>query len=271
MSASRAYRTAFSLPLAVMIVVMSPAAGALANAKLRFVNARGGSDPVRLEVSAGGQRTPVGGITAFGQAGAAVSVPSGETKLTLVGGSGSGVSVAKSTRLENGASYTVVALPRGSKGFALRSLRDGKATGGRAKVRIFHAAPELGSPDIRLGKRTIAQGVRFRSATGFTTLDPGSYKLSVARPNGGRAVFSSSVNLAAGTATTVVVAGSGGSPTQLIEVNDGTVEPSGAPHTGLGGLASGGGEPWLLALLAALVAGTLGGAGQLARARRSRQ
>jgi hypothetical protein len=47
------------------------------------------------------------------------------------------------------------------------------------------------------------------------------------------------------------------------------VTPAGAPHTGLGGLARGT-RPWILALLAALVAGVLGGAAQLARTRRAR-
>jgi hypothetical protein len=149
-------------------------------------------------------------------------------------------------------------------------LRNGSPAPKQARVRIVHAAPELGMPDIRLGQKTIAQGVKFRSATGYLTVDPGTYPLAVTKPNGGSSVFSSRVSLAAGTATTVVVAGSAGNPERLIVANDGTVTPNGAPHTGFGGLATAGTASWLYALLAALVAGSLGGAAQLARTRRAR-
>jgi hypothetical protein len=248
------------------MLVTAPAANALASTTVRFVNARGGSGSLGLEVAAGGRRIPAGSA-AFGQSSGAVSVPAGEATLAL---SGSGASAKVKRTLSNGAGYTVVALPKGAGAMALDVLRNGSATGGGAKLRIVHAAPELGSPDIRLGSRTVAQEVKFRSATGYLRVDPASYRLVVAKPNGGRAVFKTRLALSAGTATTVVLAGSGGAATRVIQLNDATAAPSGAPHTGLGGLARGGGEPWLLALLAALLAGGLGGAAQLARARRSR-
>ena len=52
------------------------------------------------------------------------------------------------------------------------------------------------------------------------------------KPNGGAVVFKGNVTLTAGTATTVVVAGSGGNPERLVVANDDTVTPNGAPHTG---------------------------------------
>jgi hypothetical protein len=70
-------------------------------------------------------------------------------------------------------------------------------------------------------------------------------------------------------ATTAILAGSGGAPERLIIATDDTLTPPGAPETGLGGLAGGGGPPWLLILLAAGLAGALGGAWQLALLRRS--
>src|SRR5437763_481578 len=76
--------------------------------------------------------------------------------------------------------------------------------------------------------------------------------------------------VSAGTASTAIVAGSAGQRERVILATDSTKAPSGAPKTGFGGLASGGGVPWALALLAALVAGTLGAATHVARARRTR-
>jgi Domain of unknown function (DUF4397) len=247
------------------MLVTSPAASALASSRIRLVNARGGADEVRLEVSVGGQTSSVGDATAFGRVGDPVSVPSGDATLSLEDGG----SAEQEKTLAEGASYTIVALPRGESDLAIQILRNGTAIPREAKLRIVHAAPELGTPDFRLGDRTIAQGLGFRDATKYVTVDPGTYTLAVTRPDGGDPVFKRRVSLAAGTATTVVAAGSGGSPQRLIEVDDATVTPAGAPHTGLGGLAQGD-DPWLLALLAALAAGALGGAIQLTRLRRAR-
>jgi hypothetical protein len=244
--------------LAVLMVVMGPAAEALAGAQVRLVNARGGS-PISLEVTVSGKKVAAGGSVGFAQAGALASVPAGQAQLTAGGKSAS-------KQLSDGSSYTVVAFPKGS----LQVLRDGSATPGQARLRLVHAAPELGMPDVRLGSRTIAQGVKYRSASSYLTLDPGSYRLAITKPNGGAALFSTHVSLTAGTASTAVVAGSAGNPERVAMVTDDTITPAGAPHTGLGGLARGGGAPWLLALLAALAAGTAGGLTQLARARRSR-
>jgi hypothetical protein len=236
---------------------------------VRLVNARGGADPVRLEVSVGGQRVPAGAPIAFGRVGDPVPVPAGDAQLSLTGGAGSGVSAKAEKTLADGAGYTVVAIPKGARGFALEILRNGSAIPSQAKLRLLHAAPELGAPDFRLGSRTVAERLDFKSPTKYVTVEPGAYSLAVAKPGGGDVVFKRRVSLTAGTATTVVAAGSGGSPQRLIEVNDATVTPAGAPHTGLGALARGGPQPWVVALLAALAAGALGGAIQLARARRT--
>ena len=251
--------------LAALMLMTVPAASALANARVRFVNARGGDGSVTLTVSVGGRATSAGGAIPFGAVSELTDVPPGTAKLSLAGGKAS-----LDKTLADGATYTVMAFPKGANGYVLDVVRSGSPIPKLAKLRIVHAAPELGSPDIRLGKRTVAQALEFKKATRYLTFEPSAYDVAVTKPNGGDVLFNRRVSLAAGTATTIVVAGSGGSPERLIVVNDAVVTPSTAPHTGLGGLARGGGAPWLLALLAALVAGTLGGAAQLARGRRPR-
>jgi hypothetical protein len=264
---ARHRHSAFCIGLAVALLMLVglPAASALASSDVRFVNASGASDPITLQVVIGGQTVPVGGPTAFGKMTDPVTVAAGDAKLSVQGAGGATLDKP----LAEGAGYTVVALPAGQSGTALKVLRNGTAAPGDAKLRIVHAAPELGKPDIRLGDRTIAQGVNFHSDTGYLKVNPGRYKLAVTQPNGGKAVLSKKVSLAAGTASTIVVAGSGGSEARLIQVDDDTVTPAGAPHTGLGGIAREQ-RPWLLALLVALLAGTAGGAIQLARSRRAR-
>jgi hypothetical protein len=262
-------RISIGLTLASLMLVAAPAASAEASAKVRLVNARAGSDPVRLEVSIGGTSTPAGGQAAFGHSTPYASVPSGSAELTITGGTGSAASATTTEQLTDGARYTAVALARGDKAFALRVYRDGNARARGARLRVLHAAPELGSPNIMLGKRTIAEDVRFPSATPYLSVAPGSYALAVVRPGGSQAIFEKDVSLSAGVTTTAILAGSGGARSRLIVLTDDTVTPAGAPETGLGGLAGHGGAPWLVAALAALLAGTLGGAAQLSLARRN--
>ena len=150
------------LALAILMLVMGPAAAALASAQVRLINARGGS-AVSLQVSVDGKKTPAGSALGFAQVGALASVPAGQAQLSVGGNSAS-------KRLADGESYTVVAMPKGS----VEVLRNGSGTAGQARVRLVHAAPELGTPDIKLGQKTIAQGVKFRSVSGYLTVDPGS-------------------------------------------------------------------------------------------------
>ena len=245
--------------MVTVMLVVGPVASALGSAQVRVINARGGADAVSLEAAVGGQSAEIGAATPFGEASEFTEVPAGEAEFS------DGAESQASQTLADGGSYTVIVLPRN----ALQVLRNGKAAGGEARLRVVHAAPELGTPDIRLGDRTVAQGVEFRAASKYLTVEPGSYPLAAAKPNGGDPVFSEVVALSAGTANTVVIAGSGGSPTQAIAVQDAAFTPAGAPDTGLGGLADED-APWALALLAALFAGALGGAARITHARRTR-
>src|SRR3954451_13206050 len=151
-------RVVMACAVAVLMVEMAAAAAASASSRVRLVNARGGS-AITLTVGVGGKKTPAGGAVAYGQAGALVSWPSGHGTF-----SAGGRSATKT--LSDGGSYTVVAVPKG----ALMVLRDGKASAGQARLRLVHAAPELGSPDVKLGSKTIAQGVKYRTASGYLTV-----------------------------------------------------------------------------------------------------
>src|SRR5689334_1995282 len=132
------------LLVAILMLVMGPAAGALANAQVRLVNARGGS-PVALQVSVNGQKTSAGSALGYAQVGALASVPAGNAQLSV-----GGKTVTKS--LADGESYTVIAMPKNT----VDVLHNGSPTPKQARVRLVHAAPELGMPDIRLGQKTIA-------------------------------------------------------------------------------------------------------------------
>jgi hypothetical protein len=264
-------RFVIGLSLAIVMLVIGPAASALATAKVRLVNARPGSQPVSLKIIEGSAAPPTFGDAAYGQVTPYVKVSSGSAEISISGlPSSADASKAQTTeQLEDGHNYTAVALALGSKGFEIKVYRDGSARAGKARLRVIHAAPELGSPNVRLGERTIAEKLAYKDATPYLSVAPGSYALSVVRPGSSSPIFSKPVSVSAGATTTAIIAGSGGAPARVIVTTDDTKTPAGAPETGLGGLAEGGGPPWLLAALAALLAGALGAAVQLSLARRS--
>ena len=246
-----------------MLLAVS-AASAMADSRIRFANASPALDSARVEVVAGGAPKPGGAPASYGEVAPYATVPSGVVRIRLAGAS---TRAEAGASLVDGESYTVVALAKG-KGTELKMFQDSAPKGGSATLRVLHAAPELGAPDIKLGKRTIAEKVPFKSATEYLSVSPGSYELGAWRQGGGgSAIASKRVTLSAGTASTAIVAGSGGRPATVIFASDGTATPAAAPETGLGGLADGS-RPWTLILLSALLAGVLGGCAQRVATRR---
>lgn len=252
------YAAGMSAVLALCGAMVSPPpARAADQATVRLMHAVPGAGAAELAVASGGERTPVGSPVRFGRAGEAQAVPSGSTKL-LVTPDGERASVASaSQRLESGARYTAVAM-LGEDGPTLRVLRDGAAAPGVARVRMVHAAPELGEPDVRLDGRLVAKAARYEEVTDYLPLTPGSYDLSARRPSGeGDALLSQpGIPLVAGTAATAYVVGSRGERTRAVLVADDTIAPNAPPDTGLGGLSRSV-EPRLLVLLFAGLGGSL--------------
>jgi Domain of unknown function (DUF4397) len=246
--------------LATMLVGISAAnASAL---QLRFVHAVPGAGSA--ELTANGK--PVGGAVGFGGVTDYSKLGSGRDKLELKGG---GKTLASATRTLGGGRYTVVAASAGG-GPKLQVYSDGRATGGKARVRAVNAAAELGNTEVMLAGTPVAKDLAPGKASPYTTVDPGTYKLEAMRPTGkgGALASRSGVNLTAGTSATAFVVGSGGEPTRIVLASDTTVTPSKAPGTGLGGES--GGTPWAAVIAVALSAGALGGAAFLLASRRRR-
>jgi hypothetical protein len=244
------------------MVVAGPAAQSWGDANVRFVHAVPGAGAAELSVRGGATI----GSAGFGQITSYVGVPSGSREISLK--SGAKTLATATADLANGRRYTVVALAQGKKA-QLRTYTDGRPKSGKAEIRLIHAAPELGSPDVRLGKQAIAEKVGYTDATPYLTVAPGTYTLEVMKPGDGTSrpiVEKSGVTLSAGTSSTAFLLGSRGEPTRVVVASDGASTPAGAPKTGLAPL-SGGGRPWALILGIALIAGLLGGAAQRRRAR----
>jgi hypothetical protein len=249
--------------LAVFVMlVAAPAAEARADATVRFVHAVPGAAAAELSVQGA---SPVGGSIGFGQVTSYVGVSPGSHEVALK--SGAKTLATGKVHFTNGDRYSVVAMASGKK-VQLRPYTNGAPAPGKAKIRLIHVAPELGSPDVRLGSQAIAEKVNYAEATPYLTVTPGTYTLNVTKPGDGGSsiVKKSGVVLSAGTTSSAFLLGSRGEPTRVVVSTDSGSTPAGAPKTGLAPL-DGGGRPWAVILVIALLAGLLGGAFELRRAR----
>jgi len=235
------------------MVVAGPAAQASGDASVRFVHAVPGAGPAELVVKGGAQ---VGSGTGFGQVSSYVGVSPGSHEVSLK--SGKTTIAVTNVDFTDGKRYTVVAMSQGKKA-QLRPYVDGKAADAKARLRLIHAAPELGSPDVRLDGQALAEKASFTEATPYLTVSPGSHALEVTKPGsgGGRPIAGKQVSLSAGSSSTAFLIGTRGEPTSIVLASDQTASPSRAPRTGLAPL--GGGRPWATIGAIALLAGLLGG------------
>lgn len=235
------------------MLLAGPAAAASEAAQVRFVHAVPGIGAAQLEASEGGITERIATGVRFGQVGSYVDVPAGDVTLEVSHADGRDIAAVEE-RLERNAHYTVVALGDGER--TVLVIRDGRARAAQARLRVVHAAAELGDVDVRIDGRTLEDDLAYQKASDYETLDPGTYDLEVHRPDNGALAASRGLVLTAGTSSTAFVVGSAGEPVSVVVATDRTAAPPGAPETGLGGLA--GGRGLLAALLAGLLAGGLG-------------
>jgi Domain of unknown function (DUF4397) len=239
-------------------ILLSPAGASAAqpSSHLRFLHAIPGAPAANVVITGGsGVATPLNG-TGFGQVSPSVAEPTGSVTVTVSAG---GQKVGSATEsLAGGASYTLVAEGT-AKAPRFKLYRAGRAVPGKASVRAVHAAPEMGTVQMTLGDKPWGS-VGFGQDTGYKTAEPGTYEAKAMMPGDKSPIVDQKgVHVGAGTASTAYAVGSGGQRTRFVLVQDAVAAPSGAPETGLGGMSSSDGTPWIAALLAALGAGVAGG------------
>jgi Domain of unknown function (DUF4397) len=255
---------------AVGALALCAAAPAAAATEVRFVHAVPAAGGASLQVKGAKGTATIPDVT-FAHASAYTRTPSGKVTLSVVPAN-SKKKIASNTETLGAGRYTAVAAAAGSA-VDLRIYKDGKAVGGKASVRVIHAAAELMQAGVKVGQTQVATDLKPGATTGYRKLEPGTYDLQVDKPgkNGAMLAEKKGVALTAGSASTVVAVGSGGKPVQFVIASDSTSAPSTAPATGLGGLSDEQ-TPWALAFLAALLAAAGGGTAYTlaSRARRGR-
>src|ERR1035437_7801808 len=141
-------------------------AESLAKAVVRFVHWVPGAGRAAVEVDFGSGETKLGTVS-FGQTTPWRSVRSGRFHWTLVGSGGSTLAQGSAT-IGSGA-YDMVALAE-TKGVVLGVYKAEAGKPGTSLVRVIHAAPELGSPQLELDSKVVDQRLNFTQATPYVSV-----------------------------------------------------------------------------------------------------
>lgn len=245
-----------------VLLTAAPAAASTGDSTVRFVHAVPGVGDATVTVN--GQEI---GTAGFGEATEQATVAAGPADFEL--SAPNGVELSANQDLAPGKSYLAVAMAT-DKSAEIRFFEDRDAKEDVARLRMIHAAPELGDADLAVDGKVIAKGAAYTDATDYLQLEPGDYRVTVKSPKTGEAVVAGTAALPAGTSDTALVIGTQGEQAMIMLVQDDEAAPATAPETGLGGLARAGsdGPDWPLAAFAALAAGILGLGGHRLTTRR---
>ena len=133
-------------------------------------------------------------------------------RLRPAGLTGGNPLASNSEGLDDGDYYTVFAVPDDDGSVALRVVEDdfSRPATGKARVRVVHAAPDLGELDVYASGRDdeIFDGVDFQSVTDYDEIDPWSGTLDIRAENGTSTLTTiANASFEAGRVYTVVVVG----------------------------------------------------------------
>ena len=215
-------RSLAPLALGLCAWLLMPAES-LAKAVVRFVHGVPGAGRAAVEVDFGSGETKLGTVS-FGQTTPWRSVRSGRFHWTLVGSGGSTLAQGSAT-IGSGA-YDMVALAE-TKGVVLGVYKAEAGKPGTSLVRVIHAAPELGSPQLELDSKVVDQRLNFTQATPYLSVNPGVHSLSAMRAGDSAPLVSvKGVKLVPDVAYSAIVIGSRGQMVRVVTVVD-----RGAPLT----------------------------------------
>ena len=212
----------------------------LAKAGVRFVHGIPGEGEAELTVEQEG-RTTVVGKAGYASSTRLRAVRSGPISWKLVS---AGKTIAEGTGEVGSGPLTAIAMPQGDRPVVKLFKDAAQAPRGQARIRVIHAAGELGAPDVRVNAEPVARRLGFGEATKYFTLRPGRYDLEAVRPGTTDALVGRrGVRVAADSITSAIVIGTGGEPARIITVSD-TIDrgrEQGAQSTGSSGRQRGGG------------------------------
>jgi hypothetical protein len=189
----------------------------LARAGVRFVHAVPGANEAKLTVEQEGRTTLVG-RAGYAQFTKVRKLKSGAIRWKLTSG---GDTLATGTGDVGRGPITAIAMPQGSR-LAVKFFKDAAPPPrGEARVRVIHAAPELGEPDVRVDGKRVAAEVGYGDATPYLKLEPGRHDLQAVRAGtSDELIGRKGVRVPGGTTTSAIVIGTSGEPARILTVTD---------------------------------------------------
>ena len=89
-------------------------------------------------------------------------------------------------KLKGGTYYTVAALGTKDSGFSLAAFVDNNSDiNTKAIVRVYHLSPNAGPVDVSVGGTKVISELTYTHASGYLTVDPGTYVFDVTAVNAG--------------------------------------------------------------------------------------
>jgi hypothetical protein len=187
-------------------------AQAFARALIRFIHAVPGVGTATVKVDG----ETVGSI-GFGQVTPWRSVRSGSFHWSLTAG---GKTLVSGSATVGSAAYDIVVLDKPS-GVALGLYRARDGRPGTSLLRVIHAAPELGAPELMLDAKPAVASLAFTQATPYLSITPGVHTLSaVRRATKTPLVSGAHVRLVPDRAYSAIVVGSRGQMVRVVTVVD---------------------------------------------------
>jgi nucleoid-associated protein YgaU len=189
---------------------------------VRFVHAVPGVGTATVEVNTGNGAVDLGSI-GFGQVTSWRSIRSGGFHWALEGG---GKKLAQGTSTVGNGAYDIVVLDKTS-GVTLGIYKARAGKPDTSLVRVIHAAPELGSPELTLDSHPVVKRLGFTQATPYLSVTPGVHSLGAMRPGDTTPLVTvAGVKFMPDVAYSAIVIGSRGQRVRVVTVVD-----RGAPLT----------------------------------------
>lgn len=124
----------------------------------------------------------------FGTVTGYVSIPPGPHKvqISLIGKGINASVITQTLAVSSGVAYTVAAIGDKPSALGLEAfIDDNRVKPGMTKVRFYHLSPGTGSVTVTESGKQVVQGLSYQSASGYVSIQPGSYtfNVDVSQPN----------------------------------------------------------------------------------------
>jgi nucleoid-associated protein YgaU len=204
-------------------------AQSFARALIRIIDAVPGAGRLSLKL---GERATLErlGATAFAQTTKWRGLRSGRFHWSLVKQDPAlpaATTVASGTAAVGRGAYDLVLLAPQPRQVTLATYPARGGVRGASLLRVIHAAPELGSPELRLDGTTVSSSIGFRHATRYLRLTPGLHDLTALTPGNATPLLAAPrLRLLTGRAYSEILVGTRGERLRWVTVTD-----RGAPLT----------------------------------------